>query len=372
MTLTRENSTGAQTLQAGATLKRSDAPTVLYRTIAAVTFNDGSIAVSGVYVVCLSRGQAGNCPAGLINQTVSVPPWLVSAINTTPLTNGKERETKPEAQARLSNYLSSRSRCQPAALKFLGESFQASDGTRSRFTGVWESPTENGNTLLLVDAGAADTDLQTPGMPTTGTVPVNGQTRLWHQMPATAPIASISVALAGGGTLVLSLASGDFVSHPERGLIYVPAGVLGAGDVWTISGYNVWTGLIAELQLEVEGSLSTPVAKPGWRASGTHVFVRPPTALTTDLLIHVVPKEGVTDLQGLLDAVKSAAIGFCQGLAPQVPLYVSALIAYLIDNTDCADVKLYADAALVLTPMEDAYPVDDQVVRAGIVTVMPA
>lgn len=371
--VTRESSTGAQTLPKGSTLRRKDAPGVLYRTSVDVEFADGVLALSGVHVVCLTRGTAGNCASGLINQIVSAPSWLLSAVNTEPLSNGRERETKEEAIERARAYMSSHSRCQPIALWFLAKSFTATDGTRARFASVYEDETENGRTELLVDDGTGLTGLVTAGATTTGTVPAVGQTLLWHQAPATEPIASVSVARAAGGTDILTLAAGDYVSHPERGHVIVPAGELLPGDVWTIEGYSAYAGLLAELQAEIEGNKAQPAVTPGWRASGTHVLVLPPDVLSTNLLIHVVPVS-FADLAAVLQEVQDAAVTYCSTLAARQPLYIAGLIDRIMDNPNVLNVRVYEPASDPLAPKDDVYPGARQVVRttAASVEVVPA
>lgn len=364
--LTRDTSVGVQTLPAGATIRRSDNPGILYRTTNAVTFANGVQTVTGVYAICLTPGTVGNCAAGLANSIVSASPWLIGAVNTAAFSNGLDRETNAEAQLRAAAYMASLSRCQPQALQYMALSFEASDHTRVKFAKVYEDPNTAGYCELLVDDGSGLAALTQPGTTSTGTVPATGQTILWHDGPATAPIAQVSVVLASDGSTVLySGAAGDYVSKPEQGIVIFPAGVLLPGDVWTISGYTVYTGVLAELQREVEGDPSTPTTRPGWRASGTRVVVKPPVVLGggTSFSVHLVPVSYV-DIATVQQEVVDAVVAYCGTLGPGEPLYVAKLIDRIMDNEHVLNVRIY-EPGVALQPKEDVYPLPQQVVRTS-------
>lgn len=340
-----ENYPDPLTVPAGSIFTRTDDPSVLYRTTEDVTFAGsagaglpGEGTISNVYVRAQTQGEAGNCASSTITVVVSAPSQIIGVTNST-LSNGTPAETDEQLRQRMRTYLASLARCQPTALEHAALSFVSTTGARALYASLYESPTIRGYSELVVDDGSGLSGNVALGDTVSGTVPTHGQVVLYHQSPATEPIAEIQV-VRGATTLLFQHAAHDYVSIPERGLVYFPEGTLQADDVWTIDGYEVYTGLVSELQQYVEGDTSRPVDQPGWRAAGTRVRVRPAQTALLAFDVHVIPQSYVA-LSEVADEVRDASVAFIRGLAPGETFYTSQLIDVLLNNAKLVSVRIY-------------------------------
>lgn len=347
------------TIPAGSVFGHKDNPNILYRTAKAYSLGVGVSSLSDIRVTCLSKGVDGNVPPGTITRLVTAPKRLLTATNTKALSSGIARETNSQVFKRVLAFLSGLAKSQPSALEYCALSFTATDGSRVKFANLFEDLTRPGYSELLIDDGSGLQGLTRLGAKASGIVPASGILRLWHEAPATKPIQVIQVTLVGGGQTTLQSIAGladDFLSVPERGVIEIPSGKLAAGDLWEIIDYEVFTGLIAELQFEVEGRTSAPTTKTGWRAASTRVRVLPPTVQQVGMGLFIVPVSGV-DLAALKVAVIADAVSYVGNLKPGEPLYVASLIAALKKNANLLNLKVCASATPPLTPMSDTYPI---------------
>lgn len=354
--VTRGSAVGTLDLPAGSTYTRSDNPAVIYVQTVGVTMGVGELiyppndTVDPISVICVSRGEVGNCGIGAIDVGLNVPSDVLSVTNTEPLDNGQDRETDAEALYRAYLYLSSLARSQPPALEFLARTFVASDGTRVLHAQVWEDPDRPGYSELVVDDGFGFVGAVDKGAEVTGTVPANGQRTLWHQSPATNPITTIQVD-TGAGFVAVNTPSGgvqQWTSLEERGLLHTIAGLLSPGDDWKINNYLVYTGLIRELQATVEGDPADRLNKPGWRASGTRVRVVPPTVNYVAITYFLVGEADV-GLTSLIETVNAEIIGYLRTLPPGEPLFRARLTARVMALDGVRNF-------IVNAPAEDYYP----------------
>jgi hypothetical protein len=334
------------TLPAGSVFRRSDDPTQTYITTADVVFAGspssgvaGESTKTGVYVRAANAGVQGNCAIGAIKEIVTAPASIISVTNTIALDNGNDRESDAKLRDRMLVYMASLARCQPAALEFAALDFESSLGGRAMYAKVYEDPANRGYSELVVDDGSGLEGNTTAGTATTGDVPTHGQVVLYHDAPATAPIASIQVS-RGGVVTTYSYRDSDYISLHERGLVYFPKGVLLPGDKWTIEGYDVYTSLVSELQQYIEGDPSRPVDYPGWRAAGTRVVVRPARTEYMSFDLHVVPRSYIA-LSEVAAELETAAVEFFRGLAPGETMYVARLIDRLMDNSKVISLRVY-------------------------------
>ena len=345
----------AFTMAAGATFRREDDPSQAYRTISPYTFGIGIGYLIDIWVVAVTPGSQGNCAIGTINVVDSAEDDVISCNNYAPLTNGTNTETDQQLIVRVIKYLSSLAKCQPIALEYTALGYQTPDGNRVRFAHLREDPVIPGYSELVIDDGSGLAGTDRPGATATGTVPVSGSFLLWHESPATQAIQRIVVTDTFGGVSIYGPT--DFTSIPERGLVYFPSGILQAGDVWEIGDqtgagdqYKVFTGIIAGIQSAIEGSTSNPTARPGWRAAGVRVRVRPPTLQSLAMSVHLTPVSGVA-LSNISSFVLSDIVAFSQALAPGSTLYVSQLIDYVMNNKLLMNVKFFRH--LTTDPLED-------------------
>lgn len=338
LSLVRADTTAEVTVPAGSTYGRTDNGAVLYRQIADATFLVGQDTLTEVAVVCLTVGLDGNCRAGQINRVLSAP-GVDRVTNTAPITNAQGEEQDEDLRARARAYLSSLTGTTPAALEYLGRSFESSNRARAAFARVFEDPTQPGYSELLIDDGSGLVGYTRPGVPVTGTVPAGGPPVLWHEAPAVDPPDGVSV-LSGG--VLRELLAEEYTSIPERGMIFVNEGVLSPGDQWEIAKYRVFTGLPAEIQAAIEGNTSDPLNSPGYRAAGTRVRVQPPQVTLVDLYVNVVPIQG-RDYEVVRADTKDAVIQYLATLGPGQPLYIARLVDRIMDNPDVLTVRLYSE-----------------------------
>lgn len=368
LSVTRASTVGVQVLPAKTIVVRS-LDGVRYRTVQDVTFPDTVGTIQGVAIICLTQGEAGNCAAGAIDNTVGALSWVVSVVNTAAITSGVSGETKHEYQLRLTKYVQSLAKSQLAALEFAASTYQAPDGSRVKFAKGFLDYSTPGYSYMILDDGSGMQGLTRVGAATTGIVPEFGIRTLWHEAPATEPIAQVHVALAGGGAKVL-LNGTDYVSVYERGLILLRNGALAPGDTWSISGYQVRTGLFGYVQRHLDGNMNTPNDETGWVAGGCRCIVRPPELYYLFCDIHVVPQEGY-DALPLAQAAQATAIAMLQQLGPGEALYISRLVAALMGLPHILAVHVYKPQTN--TPMADVYVGPTTVVRGttNTITTLP-
>lgn len=340
---------------AGATLGRQDNPTVIYATTDDVVFPPSANAtqsIDNISVVALVPGVVGNCAPQSINKILDMPSFINSISQTAPLVGGQEGESDEALRARAILYLSSLARCQPSALEYFALSFTASDDTRVKYAAIYEDPIRRGYSELVVDDGSVIVEGESasvrPGRAIRGVAPGDGILTIFHESPAFEPIKRIRRFDSNQNDLGVILPD-KFVSLPERGIVYVDAGVFEAGDIYEIgpelgvadSGYRVFNGaLIPELQRAIEGDLNDPVGNPGLRAAGTRVRVLPPEIQAVTFDMQIVPVNGVSFVD-TADEVREAAVEFVLTLRPGDMLFVSQLVDRVMDNPNVLDVKFF-------------------------------
>ncbi len=340
---------------AGATLGRLDNPSIIYATTDDVVFPPSANAtqsISNISVVALSPGTEGNCAPASINKILDMPSFITGISQTAPIVGGQDGESDEALRARAILYLSSLARCQPSALEYFALSFTASDDTRVKYAAIYEDPIRRGYSELVVDDGSVIVEGESasvrPGRTIRGTAPGDGILTIFHESPSFEPIKRIRRFDPDGNELQ-AIFPDKFVSLPERGIVYVDAGVFSAGDTYEIgpelgvadSGYRVFNGvLIPELQRAIEGDLNDPVGNPGLRAAGTRVRVLPPSVQAISFDMQIVPINGVSFVE-TADEVREAAVEFVLTLRPGDVLFVSQLIDRVMNNPNLIDVKFF-------------------------------
>lgn len=367
MTISRQQAGTQQVLPAGVTFQRFDA-NLLYRTVQPFTFNIGVTTLTDVFVVCTSTGTQGNCGAGTITKSVGAPSWLLSAVNTKPLTNGADAESDDAVKQRALLWLAGLPRAQKQALEFLALSYVAGDGTRAKFAKVFEDSANPGYAELIVDDGSGFGTLkQAAGNFPQFTIPVppQGQTVFYHPGPAAEPFSAFYLQR---GQALIQLLPGQFKHLQERGIVEVPAGQswsAQSGDYWACPPYDQFVGFIAELQRQVEGDANDPVNTPGWRAAGVRVVVKPPEVFKASMAIHVVPQDYV-DLADLQSRVLDYVIAYCETLGPGDPLFVAQLTASVLQDPDVLNFRVYDPGSSPASPKQDVYVTPKQVIRTDL------
>lgn len=354
-----------QTMPAGATFTRNDGSQAVYRTIVDVVFGIGIASVANVYAVCTTTGTTGNAGVGIISKSINAPSWVIGVVNTAKITNGLDAETLKEAQNRARLYLSALGGSQKAALEYLALSFVSSQNVRAKFAKGFVDPEIPGYAELVVDDGSGFEGLVSKGLVgLMGAVPPGGQTIIAHASPATKTLGSLSVLrVATNAVDVLTEEAKQLVSVYEAGYMYVPAKKMYSlleGDIWSLAAFDTYTGFLAELQRKVSGDANDFFQIPGWAAFGCRVAVKPPTKQNVTMDVHVVPQSGI-DLEAVETAVINVVTEFIGNLGPGEPLYISALVAAVMANSDVLNVRMHESGSTVFK--QDVYPSERAVLR---------
>lgn len=348
--VTREDTTNDLIIPAGSEVVCSRT-SMTYRTIDDYTMVAGASSRSGIFVVASQPGSLGNCGIGEIDKIKSLPESILTCTNTIALNSGFDEEDDSSLRARAKTYLNSLSRSQKAALEFLAVSFVGSVGERLRYAKLVEPENRPAYSELYVDDGTAEMSVNTRsriGKAIGGIVPVGGQRVLYHEAPATAPITASHIRVNGQ-----AIAQNRIISIHERGLVYVQG--LQAGDEWTIgesAPYRVYTGIIAEIQREIEGDLDDPTRMTGFRAAGTRVVVKAitPTIISLLLNLKVKPTYSASIVQS---AVVQSLVAYINSLAPTETLYISQLVNVCMDIDGVLDIAFINQDG---TPLQNIEP----------------
>lgn len=333
--VTRTSSSGAYTIPAGTTFGRDDS-SVVYVSTTTQIMADGeavyppSAAVEPLHVVATTRGADTNAPdPGTVSRLVSGPDGILSVTSIRAIGGGSDREDDAALFRRAMAYMEGLGRVQAGFARFLALSHQSALGGRVRFASVFEDPRWPAYAELLIDDGSGFGGYSRQMVAIEAVVPDNGQTTLYHEFPATAPIVTIEID-KGSGFVAYGLgdASGAprWTSVPERGVVYVhDPTLLDPGDSWRIGGrpeQRVYTGPIAEIQAVIEGSPDSPGAVPGYRTRGGRLRVMPPTPTYLAVTAIAVWEAG-TNIATARALLQSALDAYVRTLGPGEPLFLS-------------------------------------------------
>lgn len=353
-------------IPAGSSVSRSLEPSILYSTSEDTTIAAGS-ADALITVTASAAGTIGNCAAGTIN-TIDQMPILVSAVtNPSDFTNGQAEETDRELRQRGLLYLQSLARCQAQAIEYAALSYSLTDGRRLLLAQLFEDPEIRGYSELLIDDGSGSLgDARSAGARYSGTDPT--VRRIYHDAPAVAPVV-VRYTLGG---VTQPVDPDRYLSIPERGVIYLDPGAMPAGATWQLDPYQVYTGAIAAIQSEIEGTTTDPTA-PGWRAAGTRIRVLAPDLRIVDLDVSIIPEDGI-DLVVARTAIREAINELLLISGPGVTIYRSALIEAIMGVDLVRSVELYRSgtgAAPAPVPFADVHLGERELARLGLLTVVP-
>lgn len=353
MQITRDDDTTALVVPAGTRYALGSNSEVVFVQDADITMQIGDLtyptaADDPITVTCAVPGEIGNVEAGTITIVDSAPASVISCTNTKAIGGGIDRETDEQLRQRAYKYLSSLARCQPEALE--SHALQFKSGTQKAFlhAKLFEDPTRPGYSELVVDDGNGLQGFEQAGSTVSGTIPDGGAIVLYHQFPATEDIGFGKLQVYNTATSAYenvalnSDGSQPWVSIPERGILYPDSGLFSAGDQWRITNYSVFVDPIRELQASVEGSLSDPKSRPGYRAAGTRVRVMPPTVFeVSPVTVNIVVFSGA-DTTAIQNLVKTTIVEFARALRPGEPLLVSPLLADLMKVNGLRNVTITA------------------------------
>jgi len=359
-------------IEAGSSFTSSDNPELIYSTVADSTVLAGESGAT-INVVASAEGTQGNCLSGAIDQVLQAPSLIVSVQNQSAFTNGADAETDSALKRRALLYLQSLSRSQPAALEYAALSYT---GQTERLTlaNVYEPLDVRGYSELYIDDGTGRLgENKRTGAIYSGTVPASGLTVIYHDAPAVDQVTPLKQVTTPLGDVFLPLDDDQFISIPERGVIYIEPSAYFTGQQWSISAYEVFQGPIANIQRLIEGDTSNPNQSAGWRAAGTRVRVLPPSVLFLSFDLQITPETGYN----LIDIQESAELAIndlMAGLEIGQPLFVAEIIEAIMTLEGVLNTRVYQSGSVnqqVPTPLDDIYPPPRMVIRLGALDITP-
>ena len=339
-------------IPAGSTVSRSSNG-VQYRTTQDAVIAAAATTVDNVPVVASRPGDDGNCLEGEIDTVVNMPASVISVTNTSPIGNGLNKESDASLRQRALRYVNSIGRVSKSSLEYLGTTYKSSDNSSFTFAKVYEDPTIPGYSELVVDDGTGLRNVESLLQETAVyTVPAGGARFLTHQRPATRDFTTDNIIVTRNNARV-NLREDEFVSLPERGLVYFKPGVLLEDDTVQFTGFRVYNGLIPQLQEQIEGNINNGSVQTGFRAAGTRVRVVPPTItdFEVDIRIIVQPQQ---DREVVQLSVKNAAVDYINSLDIGKEVTSSTLTTHLMVTQPLASCSIYIKGTNTL--FEALYP----------------
>lgn len=324
VSVTRVSSVGTLTIPAGGlVVGRSDLANVFYVNTEDISWIDGQSVAPGmgqdpIRVRCVSRGTLGNGDAGVIDIVRSPTDTIRAVSSSQPLTLGSDGEDDTNLRRRARLWLNSLTGWTTRAIEGLAINFTDSNNESILHARAFTDPARPGYTELVVDNGYGMVGYTRTAVTRTGTIPtlVSGtRHQFWFDYPAVGDIRIVVDGAPRGPS------STDWIALLERGVMITavtPSEPFTAGDTWSISGHQVFTGVIAELQDYLDNIAV---------GAGLRVRVVPPRVQYVTLSANVVTVG--QNRVGILAAVKKAIIAFCVGLRPGDPLVIFQLCAEL-------------------------------------------
>lgn len=339
-------------IPAGSVVQRGDTGTQ-YRTASDNLILAGEDSVDNVYIICTAAGDVGNCGEGVINTITSMPNGVISVENTGSISNGQTYEDDTSLRNRAIRYVNSIGRVSKSALEFLGTSYKSVDNVSFKFARVYEDPFNPAISELVVDDG---TGLRNPGYVVAErreiVVPAGGTNYMTHQRPAISPLNVGNFDIERDG-VSLEITEQDYVSIPERGVVFFRDNFLQEGDIVAIRGVKVYTGLIADLQREIEGNVNNGTILTGFRAAGCRVRVVPPTITDFKVSVNVTVFQG-EDPEIIKLRVRNAIIDYVNNIDIGKELIPSRLVTHLIQTQRIISCELNIFGTQ--TKLETVYP----------------
>lgn len=322
-----------------------------YETTQDVVFSAGEASKENIFIVSTTPGNEGNCEASKIVTVIDAGiAEDITITNTKPLTNGLDEETDVSLQARALRFVKSLNRTTPDALAFLGTSFISTTNTVFPFASLYEDNVRPGYSELIVDDGTGLTGQDVLGMHIEGVAPSAGLNYIAHDFPATEELTQANFTIRDDNGLVVNIADDDFVSIPERGIIYFNSGIIQEDYTYTITNYRVFRGAMAELQKEIEGNPSIGNILTGFRSAGCRIRVVYPIVQNVIFEARVIVDANF-DVNETLEEVKQAAISFVNSRDVGQELRIADMTRELMTTQNILSVSFFQG----LLPMEDTF-----------------
>lgn len=284
---TRPGIVGTITIPAGTQVGASDPQgQVRFRTTVAATIAAGNSSSGNVNVVATVAGVRGNVTAGSIAKLVSRIPGVTGVSNPSAFENGQDRESDDRFRARLKAFIQAISRGTPTALEGFAKQVILSDGRRVLYASVREPIIPTGIVELFIDDGTGSIEefsadfIGTPDVFVTSAT--GGETTAYTTARPIRDDGSFVLEADTGGGFAALVRGTDYELNPALGQVELLSSgslpSLGAGDSLR-ANYRYYLGLIQETQRVIDGDPEDPLRRPGVRAAGVMVLVKPPAAV---------------------------------------------------------------------------------------------
>lgn len=357
LTVGRVSTTASLTLPAGSTFGRTDSA-VTYATTQAATLATGVSSVS-VPVRASAVGAVGNAGSRTVNVILSAQ-GIDSVLQATVIANGQDAEGDTAFRARCTRYLHSLARTQPSALEYAALSYTATDGTRATTATCYEDPVALGRVELLVDdgSGLGDAPPTRTGRTTEHLVTSAGSFLVGCE-PAI--VGSVSVSRSRASVLTALVEGVDYTVSRGRGIItLLEAADVAVDDTIVVSGYTVYTGLVAEIQALMEGTAGD--ISTGYRAAGTSLRVLPAPVQRVDVDLLITAQDGA-DLGALTGSIENAVTQYLSGLGAGEPAYIARMIDVAMSISGVRNLRVLRSNTNTLAV--DQYPNTTRTVLRG-------
>ena len=127
------------------------------------------------------------------------------------------------------------------------------------------------------------------------------------------------------------------------------------GNIYTgVDGYKYYTGLLREVQWQIDGKDSDPVNYPGIKAAGTHIEAKAAAVKLIDVVLDIVPSPG-TALTDISNDIKSVIAAYINGRGVGNDIILSEIVAAVHSINNIDDVFItYPTANIVVADNEVA------------------
>lgn len=316
ITVTRSDTTAAVTVAAGATVGRTDNSSLVYTTVAAVTYGIG-VATGNFTVVANTQGSISNAPANTLNQLLNGWPDTFDTITQfASLGGGVDREQDDAYRTRARLFLASvQGGGQPSALKYLALTFKSSTGVRARHAAVYTSPELPAYCELVVDDGTGFAGYTRAGATFSGTFKNSNRVAYVESPCVDDSFGTGQILINGAPAAVDSNGDAQWTLESETGACWFASDYVSDGTTWQISAYSVYTGFIAELQAVVLGKSTNALTGYGWADGGQRVRVMPPVVNLIYISLNIALEPGA-DTDTVVTQCEDVLREYCASLGP--------------------------------------------------------
>jgi uncharacterized phage protein gp47/JayE len=340
-------------------------PPIIAVTTAVGTISTGNTSSGNVSSTISTAGTDGNVAAGQLTKFSSAQPNGVENVtNPSPFTGGLDKETDDAFRERIRLYVSSLSRCTPAALE--SAALTATFGLASVvFARTVEDIVNLGNVIVYVDDGTGSIETTasvtgenlTSGVDFPGDVAQGGEEYLYTDNYPIKDVVTPSLVKNPGAVALIRDDAGanGYTLNPANGQIKLNTALTAGDDV--AMTYTYFTGLLQETQKVIDGDPNDRTNYPGYRAAGVLVRVLPPTAANQLVTCDITVLDGYSQTD-IAAQVRDEIATYINNLGIGNDVIVSEMIERAMSIEGMYDIT-------VSTPAANVSILDDQLPRVN-------